>query len=138
MRAALPFLLLLGCAHLLPAQVAVVNASVPPESIDVKRMAALLLGRVTIWSDGAPVVLILAEDTQADAHLDAVAGREREVLQRCWKRLVFAGSGAMPLNARSAAEALHMVATTPGGVVLLGEAPADPRWRVVPIAPDPH
>jgi hypothetical protein len=133
-RPLLPVLiLLLACGAPALAQVAVINAGVPDEPIDVKRMAALLLGRVTTWSDGAPVVLVLANDRNADLHLSHVAGRERQVLERGWKRLVFAGSGAMPLTASSAAEALERVATTPGAVVLLDSAPADPRWRVVPI-----
>lgn len=126
-------LLLLWCATPLLAQVAVINASVPEEPIDLKRMTALLLGRISTWSNGAPVILVFAEDRNADVHLNHVTGRERQVLERSWKRLVFAGGGAMPLTAHSAEDALQLVATTPGAVVLLDHAPADPRWRVVPI-----
>ena len=117
----------------LAAQVAVVTPSVQDDGLDARRMAALLQGRVTTWSDGQPVVLVLAEDRLADVHLTHIAGREREVLLRGWKRLVFAGSGAMPLTARSAEEGLALVAKTPGAVLLLDNAPADMRWRVVPI-----
>jgi len=117
----------------LMAQVAVFNVAVPDGPIDAKRMAALLLGRISTWSDGSAVVLVLAEDRNADVHLAHVTGRERQVLERCWKRLVFSGAGAMPFTARSTEEALLRVATIPGAVVLLDHAPADPRWRVVPI-----
>jgi hypothetical protein len=117
----------------LMAQVAVVHPSVQDEGLDVRRMAALLQGRITTWSDGQPVVLVLAEDRLADIHLTHVAGRGREVLLRGWKRLVFAGSGAMPLTARSVEEGLALVAKTPGAVLLLDKAPTDPRWRVVAI-----
>ena len=89
MRRQLHILLLLVMISPLMAQVAVVNASVPNDAIDIKRMAAMLLGRVTIWSDGSPVVLVLAADPLADVYLVQVTGRERQVLERGWKRLVF-------------------------------------------------
>lgn len=133
MRRQLHILLLLVMISPLMAQVAVVNASVPNDAIDIKRMAAMLLGRVTIWSDGSPVVLVLAADPLADVYLVQVTGRERQVLERGWKRLVFAGAGAMPLTARSAEDALLLVAATPGAVVLLDQAPTDPRWRVIAL-----
>jgi len=133
MRRHLHILLLMTLLSPLVAQVAVVNPSVVETAIDAKRMAALLQGRITIWADGSPVVLVLAQDPLADVHLNHIAGREREVLLRGWKRLVFAGSGAMPLTAHSAQEGLALVARTAGAVLLLDHAPADPRWRVMPI-----
>jgi uncharacterized membrane protein (DUF441 family) len=133
MRWHLHILLLMALLSPLAAQVAVVNPLVPETFMDAKRMAALLQGRITTWSDGTPVVLVLAQDPLADMHLSHIAGREREVLLRGWKRLVFAGSGAMPLLARSAEEALILVAKTPGSVLLLDHADQDPRWRIMPI-----
>lgn len=133
MRRHLHILVLLALLSPLMAQVAVVNPSVPENSMDVKRMAALLQGRITTWADGSPVVLVLAQDPLADIHLSHIAGRGREILLRGWKRLVFAGSGAMPLTARTAEEGLALVARTSGAVLLLDHAPEDPRWRVLPI-----
>jgi hypothetical protein len=133
MRYFLHVLLLLIALSPLSAQVAIVHPAVPETAMDAKRMTALLQGRITIWSDGTPVVLILAQDRLADIHLNHVAGREREVLLRGWKRLVFAGGGAMPLVARSAEEGLALVAKTPGAVLLLDHADADPKWRIMPI-----
>lgn len=132
MRCRLAILVLVALVTPLSAQVAVVHPSVQ-EVVDAKRMAALLQGRVTTWSDGKPVVLVLAEDPLADLHLSHVAGRERDILIRGWKRLVFSGSGAMPLSARSVEEALAIVARMPGAVLLLDSAPEDPRWRVMPL-----
>ena len=133
MRLHLHIVLLLALLSPLVAQVAVVHSAVPETVMDAKRMAALLLGRVTTWQDGTPVVLVLAQDPLADIHLSHVAGRDREVHQRGWKRLVFAGSGSMPLIARSAEEALALVAKISGAVLLLDQAPADSRWRILPI-----
>lgn len=39
----------------------------------------------------------------------------------------------MPLTARSAEEGLALVAKTPGAVLLLDQAPEDPRWRILPV-----
>ena len=133
MRRHLYILLLLALLSPLVAQVAVMHPAVPETVMDAKRMAALLQGRITSWSDGTPVVLVLAQDPLADIHLSHVAGRDREVLLRGWKRLVFAGSGAMPLTARSAEEGLALVAKPPGAVLLLDHAEADPKWRILPI-----
>lgn len=132
MRALGTFVLLLLSTSLM-AQVAVINASLPEEPLDAKRMAALLLGRVTTWSNGSPVVLVLASDGMSDQHLKQIVGRDHTLLERGWKRLVFAGTGAMPLTAGTAEEALRLVATNPGAVVLLDQAPPDSRWRVIPI-----
>jgi hypothetical protein len=133
MRRHLASLLLIIASLPAAAQVAVVNPSVPERTLDGKRMAALLQGRITTWSDGSPVVLVIAADRLADVHLLHIAGREREVLLRGWKRLVFAGGGAMPLSTRTVAEGLDLVGRTPGSVLLLDHADADARWRVIPI-----
>lgn len=125
--------LLLILATPLAAQVVVVNPSVPDQELDTKRVAAMFQGGVTIWGNGQSVVLVLADDPDADLHLNHVIGRERQMLLRGWKRLVFAGMGAMPLSASSPNEALELVAKTPGAMVLLDHAPADSRWRVIPI-----
>lgn len=134
------FAILLLCMALAPvsAQVAVVNHSVPDRAIDAKRMTAMLTGRITTWGDGKPIVLVFAEDRLADIHLSHIAGRDREVLLRAWKRLVFSGSGAMPLLARSSEEGLALIARTPGAVLVLDQAPADSRWRVMPIVTSPE
>jgi hypothetical protein len=131
-RVIIIFLLLSSIAHL-QAQVAVINASVPDKDINLQRMTMLLLGRSTIWQDGSSVTLVLAIDPAADLHLTHVTGRDRSLLVRGWKRLVFAGSGSMPLEATSVANALELVARTPGAIALLDTAPEDPRWRVIPI-----
>jgi len=127
-------ILMLWCAlKPLPAQVAVINVAVPDEHVDLQRVTSLLLGRSTTWKDGSPVTLILAVDPAADLHLSHITGRDRSLLTRGWKRLVFGGSGSMPLEATSVANALELVGRTPGAVALLDTAPPDPRWRVIPI-----
>ena len=94
MRCQLAHLLLILLALLLPlaplaAQVVVVNPSVLERELDVKKVAAILQGGTTNWDDGQSVVLVLADDPAADRHLSQVIRRDRQMLLRAWKRLVF-------------------------------------------------
>ena len=125
----LPFVM----ATPLAAQVAVVNPSVHSVTLTTERISAMLLGRVTTWADGSAVVLVLVDDHDADEHLQLITGRPRERLLRGWKRLVFSGTGVMPLEAPNVAAALDLVARTPGAVALLAKAEASPRWQIIPV-----
>lgn len=129
--------LLVGLVAPLAAQVAVVNHQVIKPSLNASRMSDMLLGRVTTWEDGSAVVLVLVDDPGADEHLQRLSGRPRERLLRAWKRLVFNGSGSMPLEATSVPAALELVARTPGAVALMASAVDDPRWQVFPLAEKP-
>lgn len=129
--------ILLAVSAPLLAQVAVINPLVVQPTMSASRMTDMLLGRVTTWGDGSPVVLVLVEDADADAHLNKFVGRPRERLLRAWKRLVFNGSGSMPLEAANASAALDLVARTPGAVALMATAADDPRWRVVSLSAKP-
>jgi hypothetical protein len=128
-------ILLLACACALDAQVVVVNPQVQETALDAGRLADLLLGRVTTWADGTAVVLVLADDQEADAEVVKLTGRTRERLLRGWKRLVFSGTGVMPVEATSAAAALELVARTPGALAVLAKADATTRWRVLTVSP---
>jgi len=84
--------LLLAAA--LPAEVAVAHDSVPADQLDAQNLRNVLLGRVTVWSNGGPVVLVRSRED--DRALDAIAGRDLNRLLRGWKRLAFSGNGRMP------------------------------------------
>ena len=117
----------------LQAQVAAVHGGGVDESLDANRVRDIFLGRVTTWSDGSPVVLVIADDAESDALLARLVGRDRERLLRGWKRLVYSGAGAMPLQASNQRAALELVASHPGSIVLLPEVGEDSRWRRVPV-----
>jgi hypothetical protein len=110
-------------------EVAVVNPSVPETTLSAERVRDILLGRVTTWQDGSAVVIILIEDPQADAALLQVAGRDSTRLLRGWKRLVYAGTGAMPLVVHGLTEGLAAVAEHPGGIAVVPLEMPGNRWR---------
>jgi len=107
--------LLLAAA--LPAEVAVAHDSVPADQIDAQNLRNVLLGRVTVWSNGVPVVLVLSRED--DRAVDAIAGRDLNRLLRGWKRLAFSGNGRMPTVEDDRAASIDEVAATRGAVVVL-------------------
>jgi len=118
----------------LDAAVVVINAEHPLETISIDRVRDLLLGRVTTWESGQSVVIVLCTDDAGESAVTGICGRSVGMLQRGWKRLVFSGTGAMPLVVASRQAAYEAVARQPGAVVVLTQA-ADvtPGCRVIPI-----
>jgi hypothetical protein len=117
----------------LNAAVVVVNREVTDTNISEERVRDFLLGRSTSWSSGDPVVIILCTDKSGELAVSEVTGRSVSLLQRAWKRLVFSGTGAMPLQADSVAAALIMVAKHPGAMVILSEEVVADRCRIIPL-----
>lgn len=125
---------LIGVAPWLRAEVAMVHPQVPETTLSLERTKDLLLGRVTTWNDGSPVILVLIDEPSADAYLQLIIGRDHARLLRGWKRLVYTGSGAMPLVASSPTEAANLVAKYPGALALIASALPDDRCRFLPLA----
>lgn len=118
----------------LAGEVVAVNPGQRDEVIGNERVRDMFLGRISTWTDGSPVVIVLIDEPEADASLHAVTGRNLGLLLRGWKRLVYSGGGAMPMVARSSREALELVAKRRGAITILGRADPDPRWLVIALA----
>ncbi len=106
----------------LQAEVAMVHPSVMATDLSMDRVRDMLVGRISTWPDGKPVVLVLINDHANNAALLKVTERDTTRLLRGWKRLVYSGTGAMPLVAATPADAARMVAERPGAFALI-EAP---------------
>ena len=125
--------LLLACTALARAEVAAVNPSVSEVHLTAERVRDILLGRVTTWVDGSPVIIVLADDPADDLEVVAITGRDRQRLVRGWKRLVYAGNGAMPLQVSSHREALATVAAHPGAIALVATAEPGSPWKAIAV-----
>ena len=116
--------LVLACLCLLVAgliqavEIAAVHPAVAETNLTTERVRDMLLGRVTTWKDGSPIIIVLIDDPTAEAALLNLTGRDSARLLRGWKRLVYAGTGAMPL----------VIAVIPATV------PGD-RWRCITLMP---
>jgi hypothetical protein len=126
-------ILLLFSALRVDAAMAVVNESSPNEVLSVDRVRDLLLGRVTIWESGQPVTIVLCTDEVGDAAVMEICGRSVGLLQRGWKRLVFSGTGVMPMMVTTRQAALEAVARFPGAIAVLMQAEAAPGCRVISL-----
>lgn len=131
MRRVLAILLLCASAALLRAETVLIHPGVGGEPLSSERVRDMLLGRITTWSDGTPVTIVLVDDPAADAALLELVSRDRQRLLRGWKRLVYSGAGVMPLEASSTADAIAQIAHTPGAIALVKEAAEDARVRRV-------
>lgn len=124
-------LLLLGFTTTVSAQVAVVHPT-RTDTVDRDQLRNILLGRVTTWADGSQIVLILSSDAGSRAAIEELTGRDLDRLLRGWKRILFSGNGAMPVNTSGSTEALELVAQRPGAIAIVGVTPsAEQKVRVV-------
>lgn len=115
------------------AAVVVVNFDVADTKITEERVRDVLLGRSTSWNSGDPIIIVLCTAAAGEQAVVDLTGRSVSLLQRGWKRLVFSGTGAMPLQADSVSVALNLVAKHPGAMVILNEVPITNRCRIIPL-----
>lgn len=128
--------MLLALAAAAPGAVVAVNPVMSEPNLPAERVRDMLLGRITTWQDGSPVIIIMIDDPTADTALEAIAGRDRSRLIRGWKRLVYAGTGAMPQLYHGVTEGLEAVARHPGSLAILDHAVPGDRWRMITLVRD--
>lgn len=126
-------IVLLLMALQLEAVVAVINERVMPGELTSERVRDMLLGRITTWPSGNAVVIVLCTSDPGDRAVTQICSRSVNLLQRGWKRLVFSGTGAMPLVIDTQQAALDVVGRTPGAIVVLMEAQSVGNYRVIEL-----
>lgn len=125
-----------SCVVAARAEVAIVDPRIN-EPIDHQRLVHILLGQVTTWADGSPIILVLASDPASRAAIERLTGRDLDRLLRGWKRLIFAGAGAMPMVVESAPQALIQVGTHLGAIAIVGDAVEVPKEQLRVIRTSP-
>ncbi len=127
-------LLLLSFQMSLSAAVVVAHNDVPVSNLDESKIRDFLLGRTTAFANGQTVVIVLCMDSAADDAMKKIVDRSANLLLRGWKRLVFSGSGAMPLQAATIQDAIALVARTPGAITILPLVESVPQTcRIIPL-----
>lgn len=125
-------LLALFMASTASAQVAVVNPGIS-DVLDEPRLKHILLGQVTAWADGTPIVLVVSGDPLSRRAVNELTGRDLDRLMRGWKRLTFSGAASMPVVTATADQALALVRERLGALAIVGVAgeTLDAQVRVV-------
>jgi len=127
-------LLLLSFQLSLSAAVVVVHNDVNVSNLDESKIRDFLLGRTTAFANGQTVVIVLCMDSAADDAMQTIVGRSANLLLRGWKRLVFSGTGAMPLQATTVQDAIALVARTSGAITILPSVESMPQTcRIIPL-----
>jgi len=123
--------LMVFCLVSLAAQVVVANNQVTSTSVSDDRLRDILLGRITTWPDGSAIIIVLLDEPAATGAVRRVTGRDLPQLIRGWKRLVYAGNGAMPLVLNSRQGVLDEILRRPGSLTVLADVPNDARFTIL-------
>jgi hypothetical protein len=122
MRCSAIFLVLLSVSLIsatASAQVAVVNPQLV-DLVDREKLKNILLGRVSAWADGSQITLVLSSDPVSRVAIEELTGRDLDRLMRGWKRIMFAGNGAMPIVVESSVGALKEIGQHRGAIAIVG------------------
>jgi hypothetical protein len=118
-----------------PTTIVVVHEDVEASGINTEKVRDYLLGRTTVYANGKSVIIVLCMDPTIDSAMYGIVDRSVSLLLRGWKRLVFSGAGAMPLQAATVQEAIALVARTPGAITVLPSLESVPKnCRVIPLS----
>lgn len=99
------------------------NASVPQEFLNRNQLRAAYSLRMWVWPDGQPITLFVLEDSN-ELHREfcrEVLGTYPYILRSVWDRVLFSGTGTVPIRVESLKEMEEQVMATPGAVGY--------RWR---------
>jgi hypothetical protein len=132
-RLALACLCLLVAGLIQAVEIAAVHPAVAETNLTTERVRDMLLGRVTTWKDGSPIIIVLIDDPPAEAARLKLTGRDSARLLRGWKRLVYAGTGAMPLVIHGLQEGLSTIAQHPGSIAVIPATVPGDRWRCITL-----
>ena len=94
------------------------------QKLDDDGVKAVLLGKkATLGSDRVIIVIAKKSDAQ-DAFLKSHVGMTTDQLQTYWRRLFMTGGGSAPKVVDTEADALKLVAATPGAIAVGEQANA--------------
>jgi ABC-type phosphate transport system substrate-binding protein len=96
----------------------IVNSANPQRNISQTGLNAIFNMRLRHWSDGSPITVYVLQDE--DPLHKTFCKQKLHVfphqIRRGWNRLIFSGTGQVPLLVETKEEMLKQVSTTPGAV----------------------
>lgn len=135
MKPLLAILMLVSLAAAGRAQdvVFIVHPGVPDTTISPTEVRNVLLGTKTSWHSG-PIRLVVQRDGPAHEWVvREFTQRTPDQFDKFWKKQVFTGKGTMPIAAKNEAEAVDLVATTPGAFGYASRAAVTDKVKVLEV-----
>lgn len=118
-------ILVLACAAASAAETVVVNAGLGVAELSKDDLEGMFEGKKANWPSGAKVVLVIQPDAAAhESFLKAYVGKSPAQFATAWKKIVFTGKAAAPVNAKSDAEVVEAVAKSAGAVGYISDPAA--------------
>jgi len=117
-----------------PDLVLVTHPDVPVESLDMKELRRIYLGKATRWPGGQTIRPVLLElDHVYDTFVDEMLDRTTENFTVYWKRMVFTGKGRPPRTFATVEEVAFYVSNTPGAIGYLPTTARREGLKIVAI-----
>lgn len=111
----------------------VAHPGVTDTAVSAGDIKNILLGTKTNWSSG-PLRLIV--QTEGPVHAKVIqqyAQRSPDQFDKYWKKQVFTGKGTMPATAKSDADVIAFVASTPGAFGYVATASVTDKVKLLEV-----
>lgn len=112
----------------------IAHPDTPQSSLTADEAKAVLTGAKVKWDGGGAIKLtVLAEGATHEQVVRDFTQRTPDQFDKFWKKLVFTGKGVMPTVAKTEAEAVDLVAKTPGAFGYVSKENVSPKVKVLPV-----
>jgi len=122
-----------GIAH--PNDTVIVNISVSQIELSKSTLQAIFGMRLRKWPNGTPIkVFILSDEhTSHIGFCKLILNVFPHQLRRAWNRLVYSGTGQVPIEVASMEQMLARIATTSGAIGYIDRSLLNDQVRSIPI-----
>jgi ABC-type phosphate transport system substrate-binding protein len=113
----------------------VVNEARGMSSLPRAQVSAMLLKKVSEWSDGTPVAPVdqAAASAVRQKFSSRVHGKEAAAVKSYWQQQIFAGRGVPPVEMASDDQVLAYVRSHPGAIGYVSDAAATDGVKVLTV-----
>lgn len=120
-----------GCSSVNAAEI-VVNQTVPSKQYTLTEVRAVFMMRQRFWPNGEQIKVFTLSDSDL-LHKDFVKKNLNmfpHQLRRVWDRMLFSGTGAIPVQLDSEQEMIDKIASTPYAIGYLNSRPDNEKIRL--------
>ncbi|MGJ0493053.1 hypothetical protein [Methylobacter sp.] len=121
----------MGCSSVNAAEI-VVNQTVPSKQYTLADIRAVFMMRQRFWPNGEQIKVFTLSDSDL-LHKDFVKNNLNmfpHQLRRIWDRMLFSGTGAIPVQLDSEQEMIDKIANTPYAIGYLNNRPDNEKIRL--------